>query len=178
MLDWAISKSGAAASQVSLWLLCSGVTLLGIVWLSIAVTTALALVVPPPLAPAITGALMIGISSAALLIRSSLKNRKTIPAPSEINDAQNIMTRATHIAGKLAPDSPLTALSFAALTGWLSLNVPTAFSPLLVTLLDTIEALPKDEHKVQSGSEHDASFTPELWPQHVAARTNGHTETP
>lgn len=143
VLDTAIRKSGAAISRVPFLLLLSVIAVLGLVWLSIALTELLALVAPPPWAPAITGVIFLALAALGYLLDQSARKRAK-PSALTVSgtNSEELITRATRLAERMAPDSPMMALTVAVAAGWVSVSVPPSLTPLLGKLMDEIEKAP------------------------------------
>jgi len=142
MLDFAIRKSETAIGRAAFMLVLAAIAVLGLVWLSIAAAGWLLLVVSPPAAAAITGVTFIGISAVAYFV--SRTERTASDAKSEAlagNDlkTEDMISRATRIAERMAPDAPMAALSFALLAGLASVSLPAALNPFLNKILDDVD---------------------------------------
>ncbi len=144
MLDLAIRKSGDIISRIGFLAALSFIALLGLVWLSIALTELLALTVPTPWAPAITGGVLILIAASIYAVMKPAQ-RAARPAAVAAGDAKpdELITRATRMAERMAPELPVMALLVALAAGWMSVRVPASLTPLLSKLMDEIENAPR-----------------------------------
>jgi hypothetical protein len=145
MIDYAIRKSENAIGRVVVTLVLCAIAMLGFVWLSIAAAAGLALVLPPAVAAAITGAVIVVIAFVAYGIthKGSESEEKSEASDSRSSAAGDDLTaRAMLIAERMAPDSPLAAVVFALLTGLGAVGMPAAFTPFLNKILDDIEKTP------------------------------------
>jgi hypothetical protein len=143
MLDLAIRKSGDIFSRIGFLAALSVIAMLGLVWLSIALTELLALTVPTPWAPAITGGVLILIAASLYAVLNPSR-RAARPAALAASEAKpdELITRATRVAERMAPDSPVMALMVAVAAGWMSVRVPASLTPLLNKLMDEVENAP------------------------------------
>ena len=142
MLDLAIRKSEGALARAVSSLALAAVAMLGLVWLSIAAASWLAGWVAPPLAAAITGASILAAAS-ILFVRiksqqAEAKANKTAQAATSPG-TDDLISRATRIAERMAPESPMAALTFALLAGLASVSIPPTLNPFLGKILDDVE---------------------------------------
>jgi hypothetical protein len=142
MLDLAIRKSEDAIGRVFSTLALASVAMLGLVWLSVAVAGWLAVVVPPPLAAAITGGSLFAAAAIAFFWNKSAQavakaNKAAQGAVSPKTD--DLISRATRIAERMAPGSPMAALTFALVAGIASVSLPPTLNPFLGKILDDVE---------------------------------------
>jgi hypothetical protein len=143
MLDLAIRKSGDIFSRIGFLAALSVIAMLGLVWLSIALTELLALTVPTPWAPAITGGVLILIGASIFAVtQSSRRAARQVALAATPEKPDELITRATRVAEQMAPDSPMMALTVALAAGWMSVRVPPSLTPLLNKLMDEMEKAP------------------------------------
>lgn len=144
MLDLAIRKSERALSRVVFHLVLAASAMLGLVWLSIAAAGWLALAVSAPAAAAITGAILVGITALAYLLSRVSRSQESAEAPDEKKNTGNddLISRASRIAERMAPDSPVLALLIALFAGLASVALPAALNPFLNKFLDDVDKLP------------------------------------
>lgn len=155
VLDFAIRKSEGAINRVIFLLVVAAVAVLGLVWLSIAATSWLALIFSPPAAAAITGGVILFIAGIAYLSsRSARPDTK-----SEIQVATNprnedLISRATRAAERMVPDSPIVAVLVALLAGLISVRLPAEMTPFLNKILDDFENKPENHIRPQPDRAH------------------------
>jgi len=146
MFETAIRKSESALSRVVLTLFLRAIAVLGLVWLSIAVANGLALVMTPPLAAAATGAIILAIAALASAISGTLSSAAKANsklASSASRKTEDVISRATSIAEKMAPDMPMFALGVALAAGIASVSLPAEMDPILNKILDDAEKAPE-----------------------------------
>ncbi len=147
-LDFAIRKSETALGRVVTTLVLAAVAMLGLVWLSIALTGWLAHAVAPPVAAAIVGGGLILIALLVFRLKNAANTRSSDAAKVAAASARktdDLMSRATRIAQGMAPDTPLAALAFALLAGIASVMLPATFSPYLAKILDDMDRSPDEK---------------------------------
>lgn len=146
MLDLVIRNSGSVFGRAVFALSLAAISVLSLVWLSIAVAGWYASMVSPALAAALTGVTFAAIAGLVYLgdrvFRSSAdsKPKDTAASPRKTED---LISRATVIAERMAPDSPVVAVIVALLAGIASVSLPAAMSPILNKILDDVEKSPE-----------------------------------
>jgi len=127
-------------------LILAVVAMLGLVWVSIAVAGLLALELSPPLAAAITGGAMIATTALTFLLsRAVCVNAEPDVAAVSSSTGQDLISRATGISERMAPDWPMFAIVFALLAGLASVSVPSTLNPFLNKILDDLEKFPVNQ---------------------------------
>jgi len=158
MLDLAIRKSGNIINRIGFLAALSVTALLGLVWLSIALTELLALTVPTPWAPAITGGLLILIAASIFAVtQSSRRAARPLALAAAPERPDELITRATRVAERMAPDAPVLALLTALAGGWMSVRVPASLTPLLNKLMDEVEKAPDGRAASRAGTGSNSS---------------------
>lgn len=117
----------------------------GIVWLSIALAGWLSSMMAPALAAAIIGGGFAGVAAlACVVMRMSRQKQKSISRQSDAASEKtaDVIFRATSLAERMAPDSPIIALIIALVAGIASVHLPDSISPFLNKVLDDIDKKP------------------------------------
>lgn len=147
MLDLAIRKSENVLERILFRLVLSAIAMLGLTWLSIAVTGWLALAIPAPAAAAITGAVLLCLSLLVYFVTAARarksKGKTETAGRGTTSKSDDVISRAIGIAERMAPNNPLAALLFAVLAGVGSVNLPAALNPFLNKILDDVEKMPE-----------------------------------
>lgn len=145
MLDFAVQKAESFIGRAAFMLVIVAIGMLGLVWLSIAATGWLSALMAPPLAAAITGGLFAGLAGLAYAIERMSRQKPDSPskeADPPANKNTDVISRATSIAERMAPDSPLLALVIALVAGIASVHLPASITPFLNKVLDEVENRP------------------------------------
>lgn len=123
----------------------AAIAMIGLVWLSIALAGWLSSLIAPSLAAAIIGGSFAGIAALAYAVaRMARHNPKSASKQSDTVSDKNadLISRATSMAERLAPDSPIIALIIALVAGIASVHLPDSMSPFLKRVLDDVEKKP------------------------------------
>ena len=146
MFDQVIRKSESALARVVLTIVLGAIAMLGLVWLSIALAGWYASMMGPSLAAATTGVTILAAASVAFAMADASANAAraraktaTPPAPHKTDD---LVTRATSIAERMAPDTPMVAVAVALAAGIASVSLPEEMNPFLNKILDDVENAP------------------------------------
>lgn len=145
MFDQVIRKSESALTRVVLMILLSAIAMLGLVWLSIAIAGWYASMMAPSLAAAMTGVTIlavVGVAFAMADASASASRARAKPAPPAARKTDDVVSRATSIAERLAPDTPIIAVAVALAAGIASVSLPDEMSPFLNKILDDVENAP------------------------------------
>jgi hypothetical protein len=145
MFDQVIRKSESALARVVLTIVLGAIAMLGLVWLSIALAGWYASMMGPSLAAAMTGVTILAVAGIAFALAdasasaSRTRAKAAAPAPRKTDD---VVSRATSIAERMAPDTPMVAVAVALAAGIASVSLPDEMSPFLNKILDDVENAP------------------------------------
>lgn len=146
LLNLAIRKSETALEHIVALLSLAAVAMLGLVWLSIAATGWLGLLVPAPVAAAITGAVSMLIAAVAFFYnRSRQSHAKPAqdPGESRSTSTDDLISRVMMISQNMIADAPLASMLLASSASFAVVSMPEAFVPYFKKILDDVERAPK-----------------------------------